>query len=136
MRLSSFQLQRLGMARLVLKAIESSAGRKLLLILPHVHMQVIDLPKRGLSKGNMKGHGEAARPTWEDSKEWVGKRAVGTEGLAKGKAEEERARLRESWLTRTREGGRQKTNREGEATKGEGREICMDGRRDWRRGER
>ena len=82
----------------------------------------------------MKGHGEAARPTWEDSKEWVGKRAVGTDGLAKGKAEEEWGSLRESWLTRTREGGRQKTSREGEDAQGEGRERWMDGRGEWRRG--
>ena len=67
---------------------------------------MIDLPKGGLPKGDMKGHGEAARPTWDDSKEWVGKRVVGTEGLAKGHTEEQWARLRESWLTRTR-GGRE-----------------------------
>ena len=73
---------------------------------------MIDLPKRGLPKGKMKGHGEAARPTWDDSKEWVGKRVVGTEGLAKGHTEEQWARLRESWLTRTR-GGRETEDQQG-----------------------
>ena len=72
---------------------------------------MIDLPKGGLPKGDMKGHGEAARPTWDDSKEWVGKRVVGTEGLAKGHTEEQWARLRESWLTRTR-GGRETEDKE------------------------
>ena len=41
-------------------------------------MQMVDLSIVGLPRGDMQGHGKAARPTWDDSKEWVGKRVDAT----------------------------------------------------------
>ena len=72
----SFQSQRLGMARKLVKAIERSDRSNRTCLYYFYYFLMLRCKwltcRLGVARGYLQGHGEAARPTWEDSKEWVG----------------------------------------------------------------
>ena len=62
------------------------------------------------NRGYMQGHGEAGRPTWEGSEEWVSKGVGTTVRAGKGKAEEVGKTEGKRKLARTR-GGREREDK-------------------------